>query len=130
MAVWEAITGEILLQDGTGAFLFTAGGTIKQGQAVGISDDNAVKSGSTAQQYDIIGLALYDAVSGAELAVAGPGNICYCANDAADAVGTIVYGGDDGLMTNTAGSATKVGGVVVEAGVAITSNYKQKVLLV
>lgn len=124
---WTAITGDILLQDGTGAFLFTAGGTILQGQAVGMSANDTVKSGSTGAQYDCVGVALYDATVGEEVAIAGPGNIVYCENDAYDAAGTLLYPGADGILCNTAGSATKIAGIVVASGT--TTAYKQKVLL-
>ena len=130
--VWETLTGDILIQDGTGAFLFTAGGTIYQGQQVFISADNTVKSGGVAASHsDCAGVALYDATVGEEIAIAGPGNIVYGACDAAIAPGTLVYGDTDGVFDATAGNAKKVGGIIVESSnTAITaSNYKHKILL-
>ena len=130
---WETMTGEIMLQDGTGAFLFTAAGTIKKGQQVASFGDGTIISGSDNALYsDSIGVALYDATEGQELAVAGPGNIVMAAADADIAPGSPVYGDTDGIFDATAGNAVKIGGIVTKSeGTAIdTSNYYTEILLI
>ena len=128
---WETMVGDIILQDGTFAFLFTAGEALKRGQAVYISADDTA-SICTASTDNSIGVVIDDAASAAQCAVAGPGNVVLCAAASDIAPGTAVYGTQYGLFTSTAGAATKVGGIVTKsAGTAITSanDYTEVLLL-
>lgn len=128
---WETMVGDIILQDGTFAFLFTAGEALYRGQAVYVSADNTV-SICTATTDNSVGVVIDNAANGAQCAVAGPGNVVLCAAASDIAPGTAVYGTQYGLFTSTAGSATKVGGVVTSSpGTTITSanDYTEVLLL-
>jgi hypothetical protein len=85
---------------------------------------------SEAVYANSIGLATMNATKGKWVAVAGPGNICYGCVAAASAVGTPVFGTTAGLLTATAGNATKIAGYIVEIPVVVTTNYVGKVLIV
>ncbi len=132
--VWDITditTNDIIYQDGVFAYNFTAGEAIKKGQAVYVSADNTVSiTTSTAVEADSIGVACYDAANGAQIAIAGPGNIAVACFDAAVAVGLPVYGDTYGVFDETAGSAVKIAGYVVELPVVATTAYVGKLLLV
>jgi len=129
---WETMTGDIIIQDGTFAFLFKASGTIYKGQAVYVKADNAVTACTAdASECEAIGVAIDDASHGSQVGIAGPGNIVRCAGDADIAPGTLVYGDADGSFDATAGNATKVGGVVVKSdGTVISSSYYDTQIMV
>lgn len=86
------MTDDVTYQDGP-AQTFTAGGTIEKGQVVAFAAtgvDFTVIASATDGDLNAIGVALYDAVSGDELAIALAGSIVYCqggeAIDAGDRV--------------------------------------------
>jgi hypothetical protein len=124
---------DIIVQDGVFAYNFTASGTIYKGQAVGLVPgmDNTVMT-TTAEQYvcDAIGLATMKATDKKQIAVAGPGNICYGCFGSAIAVGSPVYAQGGGVLTTVGTYSTKPTGFVVELPVVKTTNYVGKVLLV
>jgi hypothetical protein len=104
----------------------------KKGQAVFMSGNNAVSvcvAGSVIKANSI-GVACYDATDSNQIAIAGPGNIVYAVCDAAEPVGTAMYGDSYGILDATAGSATKIAGIVVSLPAVVTTNYVGKVLLV
>jgi hypothetical protein len=124
---------DIIVQDGVFAYNFTASGTIYKGQAVALCpgmNNNVMACDSEAIYANAIGLATMNATKGKWVAVAGPGNICYAVCDAAEPVGTAMYGDTAGILDATAGNATKVAAYIVEIPVVKTTNYVGKVLVV
>jgi predicted RecA/RadA family phage recombinase len=124
----DIVDSEIIKQDGVFAYLFTASGTIYAGQSVKIQANNTVTT--SAGSDDGVGIATMNTLHGNQIGVFGPGNMVYAVIDGAHAAGTALYAGADGVMTDTQGSAERVMAYVVEAGVAQSTNYKAKVLLV
>ena len=70
-------TDDIIVQEGTFGYGFTASGNIKAGQGVAIYDDMSVGAppAATALVKGSIGVAAYDASAGDPVLVYGPGNI-------------------------------------------------------
>lgn len=120
--------GEIITQDGTFAYLFTASGNLYAGQAVKINADDTVVA--TSASDDGIGIVAANTDHGDKLGVYCPGNIVYAVIDGTHAAGTALYAGDDGIMTNTRSSTERIMAFVIEAGSLSSTNYKAKVLLV
>lgn len=101
-------TDDIIVQEGTFAFDFTASGTVYKGQAVYTNKSDLYvaavpTAGGTNPQTKIVGLAAYDQTTGKPVAVYGPGNICR-----AIASGTCEAG--DNLWATSEGKLCKISG--------------------
>jgi len=119
---------EIIRQDGTFAYLFTASGTIYAGQSVKVQADDTITT--TAGGDDGIGIASIYATHGNQIGMYGPGNIVYAITDGAHVASTPLYAGADGVMTNTQAGSERIMAYVIEAGTLQSTNYKTLVLLV
>jgi uncharacterized membrane protein len=120
-------SNSIILQDGVFAYNFEAQGAIKKGQAVSMSGNNQVKV--CAASENCIGVACYGAED-EQIAIAGPGNVVWACVDAAESVGTALYGDDDGIFDASQDGTERVAAYVVELPVLTSTNYRGKVLLV
>lgn len=75
---WKAIGDDIILQEGTQAYNFEAGETIKAGMAVIPKATMTVSGCRTADSTGFVGVAAYDTSHDKYVAVYGPGNIVRC----------------------------------------------------
>lgn len=109
------------------AYNFEAQGAIKKGQAVSMSGNNQVKV--CAASENAIGVACYDAED-KQIAVAGPGNVVWAVVDAAEAVGTLLYGDAYGIFDATQAGSERAAAIVVELPTLQSTAYSGKVLLI
>lgn len=122
------------------AYNFTASGAIKKGQAVCVAPSmtmHVMVTTAAAGACDVIGIACQDAADGAQVPVAGPGNIVYACCDSGGTAGTAgiksgdpVYGYTYGVLTETAGNAIKVAAYALDTPTIVTTTYVGKFLLV
>jgi len=126
---WTAITDDIVYQEGTFAFKYTAGEDLKRGMAVKLSGSTGkVYKGDANNEYGV-GVVLHDADSGDPVSVWGPGNIVTTRASGATAnytVGTAVGLGPDGYVSYN--NTTHKMGIVYEAPTA--TNGTCKILLI
>ena len=126
---WTDITDDIIYQEGTFAFLYTAGEALKRGMAVKISGSTGyVYKGDANNEYGA-GIAERDADSGDKIAVWGPGNIVTgrASGSASNYTpGTAVGLGPDGYLSYN--NTTHKMGIVYEAPSA--TNGTTKILLI
>jgi hypothetical protein len=76
---WKAIGDDIILQEGTSAYNYQAGSTIKAGMALSVKESPMIVSGCKAKDStNFVGIAAYDTSHDKYVAVYGPGNIVRC----------------------------------------------------
>ena len=122
---WTDITDDIIYQEGTFAFLYTAGEALKRGMAVKLSGSTGyVYKGDDNNEYGV-GIAEKDASAGDPIAVWGKGNIVTSRASGAAAnytVGTAVGLGPDGYISYN--NTTHKMGIVYEAPSATNGTFK------
>jgi len=116
-----------VLHSGDNIHTFTAGGDIKAGQVVEISGDFEVVKATTLGTKKAIGVALYDAASGEEIAIAMRGCIVWVAN--ADDTTAISAGeyvmADDNAVGGTVKKVDDLSVSVPPGTTAVTSTAAQ-----
>ncbi len=131
-----------VLVSGDNILTFTAGAAIKAGQVVafnatGVSD--TVQACAVGTTLGIVGVALYDAASGAKVAVAGPGCVAYVVNgiqatswDAGTflkAYGTTTTGTVEAAALTGGVAPLNIVGLAIENNTATTAGTASKVLI-
>ena len=131
---WEAIGDDIILQEGTQAYNYEAGDTIKAGMAVIPKGTMIVSGCRTKDSKSFVGVAAYDTSHGKFVAIYGPGNIVRCRVSGAVTVGDDLQTASDTeagyLASRTVQSGAKCA-VALETVAADTTNGEVcRVLLV
>lgn len=123
---WTTLTANqvAVQQAGYSYSIFTASGAIKKGQGVYIVDDKKVKVPSTADKVGI-GVAMYDADDGDEVAIYGPG--CIVNTRVSGAAGTYVGVVADGVWS--AANSTAKTAVIVEGATGAASGEGKILIL-
>ena len=130
---------DIIVQEGTFAFSYTASGAVYAGQAVYASttggDPTWVKAipascGNTGQ-YGTVGVAAYDVADQGLLAVYGPGNICrvIISGTSKCTVGDCLVGCDEGKWTKKVAGGIPSGICAIALETQATADGTAKVLL-
>jgi hypothetical protein len=101
-------TDDIIVQEGTFGFDFTASGTIYKGQAVYANKSDLYvaavpTAGGTTPQTRIVGLAAYDQTNGKPLTVFGPGNICRAITSGSCEAGDNLWAHSEGKLSKISG---------------------------
>jgi len=130
-------TDDIIVQEGTFAYNFTASGTIKGGQAVEVQDTMKVAAslGSKAQ-YDnskVIGVAAYDVTDKEYVAVYGPGNIVrvIISGTSKCGVGNVMIPGSDGKFQARPTTGAFISGIkAIALETQATADGTARVLLI
>jgi len=132
---WKAIGDDVILQEGTAAYNYQAGSTIKAGMALSVKESPMIVSGCKAKDStNFVGIAAYDTSHDKYVAVYGPGNIvrviisgatnCY--------VGDILIPSSDGKFQNrvvsTLPCASGIRAIALET--KLLNNATAKVLLI
>ena len=113
---FKTITDDIIVQEGTFGYSFTASGTIYGGQLVKMAGPMQVIKSEIATD-NVVGVAAYYVTKGEAVTVYGPGNIVRCHAPSAQALGADLFAGNDGCVddTDTYGSVYPSIGIALEA---------------
>ena len=106
---FTAPTEDIIVQEGTFAFDFTASGTIYAGQAVHAIGTMQVRAIPVSQAigHGTVGVAAYGRTDGQAIAVYGPGNICrITVSGTGTAAGDTLFATSEGEWTDTGTNPT------------------------
>jgi len=111
---FPTLTDDIIVQEGTFAYNFTASGTVYAGQLVDAVGTMQVKAAVGISSTAIVGVAAYYATDGEKVAVYGPGNIVRCAASGTSvAAGECVQAGAEGRVLDVGSIVAKASGAVV-----------------
>jgi len=113
---FKAITDDIIVQEGTFGFSFTASGTIYGGQVVKMAGPMQVVE-TTSQFDNAIGVAAYYVTTGEGVTVYGPGNIVRVHTPSGVSVGGDIFAGTKGSTDD----GETYGGLAPSIGVALES---------
>jgi len=120
------MTDDIIVQEGTFGFSFTASGTIYGGQVVKMAGPMQVVKSELANDNSV-GVAAYHVTKGEAVTVYGPGNIVRCHSPSGTAIGADLFAGNDGCVDDT----PTYGGIYPSIGISMeaTTSGAIRVLL-